>query len=221
MCMKIGILGAGDVGTTLAGGLAQRGHKVLIGTRNPSKEKLQQWLRNQPEGISTGSFSEAAAFGELLILCTRWSGTQAAIDKAGIWNFKGKILIDVTAPLAGKAPDQHGRLELNAGSSPSGGEQVQAWLQEAYVVKALNSIGHALMMDPHHNEEIAPTMFIAGNDELAKKAVTDLLFQMGWKDVADTGNISMSRHLEGLFVIWFAIGFRTGQWQHAFRLLRK
>ena len=139
---------------------------------------------------------------------------------AGIWNFKKKVVIDVTNPLDGKGPDKAGRLELALRNAASGGEQIQAWLQDAHVVKAFNSIGNPYMIMPRFKEG-EPTMFVAGNDDLAKKAVEDLLRQAGWKDVVDTGEIEMSRHLESLAVIWCAYGFRTGTWNHAFRLLRE
>ncbi|WP_298715040.1 NAD(P)-binding domain-containing protein [Chitinophaga sp.] len=217
--MKIAILGSGDVGMTLAGAFLARGHQVMIGTRHTQKEGLLDWLTAHP-AAQAGTYSETAAFGDVVVLCTGWTGTKAAIEMAGIWNFKKKIVIDVTNPLDGKGPDAMGRLHLSAGNAQSGGEQVQNWLQEAHVVKALNSIGNNGMIAPSFAEG-TPAMFIAGNDDLAKLAVTDILGQLGWKDVVDTGGIAMSRHLESLAVIWCAYGFRTGTWDHAFALLRK
>lgn len=218
--MKVGILGSGEAGCTLGRGLIRLGYSVMIGTRDPRKEKLQQWIQENRPAASLGTFAEAAASGDILFLCTSWSGTQAAIETAGVWNFRNKVVVDVTNPLDGKGPDHAGRLRLVTGNAASGGERVQRWLQDAHVVKAFNSTGSALMTDPAFDEG-PPTMFIAGNDELAKKAVTDLLRHLGWKDVQDTGSIEMSRHLESLYVIWSAVGFRTGKWHHAFRLLRK
>lgn len=218
--MKAGIIGSGVVGTTIGRGLVRLGHSVMIGTRHPKQEKLQQWMMENSPGSSIGTFAETAAYGDVIFLCTNWNGTQDVIEQAGVWNFKKKIIIDITNPLDGKGPDKAGRLGLAPGNSNSGGEQVQAWLPDAHVVKALNTIGNTLMVDPQFQEG-DPTMFIAGNDILAKKAVSDILHQLGWKDIADIGNIEMSRYLEGLAVIWCAIGFREGSWGHAFRLMRK
>ncbi|WP_341836048.1 NAD(P)-binding domain-containing protein [Chitinophaga pollutisoli] len=217
--MKIAILGSGDVGLTLAGAFLARGHQVMIGTRHTQKEGLLDWQAAHP-AAQAGTYSETAAFGDVVVLCTGWTGTKAAIEMAGIWNFKKKIVIDVTNPLDGKGPDASGRLHLSTGNARSGGEQVQSWLQEAHVVKALNSIGNSGMIAPAFSQG-TPAMFIAGNDDLAKLAVTDILGQLGWKDVVDTGDIAMSRHLESLAVIWCAYGFRNGTWDHAFALLRK
>lgn len=218
--MKAGIIGSGVVGTTIGRGLVRLGHSVMIGTRHPQQEKLQQWVKENSPGGSIGTFAETAAYGEVIFLCTNWAGTQSVIESSGVWNFKKKIIIDVTNPLDGKGPDKAGRLGLTSGNSGSGGEQVQAWLPDAHVVKALNTVGNTLMINPNLQEG-DPTMLIAGNDPLAKKAVSDILQQMGWNDIADIGNIEMSRYLEGLCVIWCAIGFREGSWNHAFRLLRK
>lgn len=218
--MKIGILGSGVAGTTLGHGLIRLGHSVMIGTGNPQKDELKRWLFENSQGGQLGTFSAAAAYGDIIILCSSWTGIKKVIEAAGIWNFKKKVVVDATNPLDGRGPDEAGRLTLVPGNNPSGGEQVQAWLQEAHIVKALNSIGSPLMIAPHL-EEGTPTMFIAGNDDLAKKAIADLLSQMGWQDVADIGNIEMSRHLESLYVIWYAYGFRAGTSRHAFRLLRK
>ncbi len=218
--MKVGILGSGVVGTTLGHALIRLGHSVMIGTEHPQKEALRMWLLENGQAGQIGPFSAAAAYGDIIILCTSWPGTKKAIESAGIWNFKKKVVLDVTNPLDGKGPDEWGRLSLSPGNCASGGEQVQAWLQDAHVVKTLNSNGHQLMIGPQLKEGI-PTMFMAGNDDLAKKAIADLLSQMGWQDVVDAGNIEMCRYLEGLYVLWYAYGVQTNSWQHAFRLLRK
>lgn len=219
--MNIGILGSGPVGLTLGKGLMQSGHHVIIGTRNPSKESLQQWIKQQGKQATAATFRQAAEGGELIILCTRWTGTKKAIEAAGIWNFKNKTVVDVTNPLDGKGPDEHGRLSFVLGHTTSAGEQVQAWLPpDARVVKALSCIGHEKMLLPVF-EEGAPTMFIAGNDDNAKAQVRFLLDQIGWNDVADMGRIEMSRSIEPLSILWAAWGFLNDSSGHAFKLLRK
>lgn len=219
--MKIGILGSGPVGLTLSEGLVRAGHEVVLGTRNPAKESLQQWIRKIGPHVTAAPFREAAAQGELLVICTSWSGTQKAIEAAGLWNFKNKVVVDVTNPLDGKGPDQQGRLSFSIGHTNSAGEQLQAWLPpDAYVVKALSCIGHESMFRPQHEQD-APTMFICGNKRQAKMAVTELLQQMGWIDIVDMGSIEMSRNIEPLSILWYAYGFRTGTWQHGFRLVKR
>ncbi|WP_143310862.1 NADPH-dependent F420 reductase [Chitinophaga vietnamensis] len=219
--MKIGILGSGPVGLTLAKGLIQAGHHVTIGTRNPAKESLQQWIKKAGKQATAGTFRQAAEFGEMILICTSWIGTQKAIEAAGIWNFKHKTIVDVTNPLDGKGPDEYGRLTFLIGHSNSAGEQIQAWLPpDAYVVKALSCIGHERMLLPNF-EEGTPTMFIAGNSADAKKLVIGLLHEIGWNDVADMGRIEMSRSIEPLSILWSAYGFLNDSSGHAFKLLKK
>ncbi|MDR6567742.1 hypothetical protein SAMN05660461_4578 [Chitinophaga ginsengisegetis] len=219
--MKIGILGSGPVGLTLGKGLIQAGHHVTIGTRNPARESLQQWIKKQGKQAMAGTFRQASEFGELLLICTSWAGTQKAIEAAGIWNFKNKTVVDVTNPLDGKGPDESGRLTFTIGHNNSAGEQIQAWLPpDANVVKALSCIGHEKMLLPDFKEG-APTMFIAGNNNDAKREVTNLLHQIGWLDVADMGKIEMSRSIEPLSILWAAYGFLNDSTGHAFKLLKR
>ncbi len=219
--MKIGILGSGPVGLTLGKGLIQTGHQVTIGTRNPSREALQQWIKKQGKQAMAGTFRQAAEFGELLLICTSWAGTKKAIEAAGIWNFKSKTVVDVTNPLDGKGPDENGRLTFTIGHTNSAGEQIQAWLPpDANVVKALSCIGHEKMLLPDFKEG-APTMFIAGNNNDAKREVVNLLHQIGWLDVADMGRIEMSRSIEPLSILWSAWGFLNDSSGHAFKLLKR
>lgn len=219
--MKIGILGSGPVGLTLGKGLIQTGHHVTIGTRNPSREALQQWIKKQGKQAMAGTFRQAAEFGELLLICTSWAGTKKAIEAAGIWNFKSKTVVDVTNPLDGKGPDENGRLTFTIGHTNSAGEQIQAWLPpDANVVKALSCIGHEKMLLPDFKEG-APTMFIAGNNNDAKREVVNLLHQIGWHDVADMGKIEMSRSIEPLSILWAAWGFLNDSSGHAFKLLKR
>lgn len=219
--MNIGILGSGPVGLTLGKALIQSGHHVIIGTRNPSKESLQQWVKKQGKQATAAPFRDAAQNGELIVICTSWAGTKKAIEAAGIWNFKNKIVVDVTNPLDGKGPDANGMLTFAIGHTTSAGEQIQAWLPpDAHVVKALSCIGYQHMQHPQF-EEGAPTMFIAGNNKAAKEAITQVLRQMGWQDVADMGNIEMSRNIEPLSILWSAWGFLNNSSGHAFKLLKK
>jgi predicted dinucleotide-binding enzyme len=97
--MKVGVLGTGDVGRVLGGGFVSRGHDVMIGSRDPSSEKVRDWVARQGGRASSGTFAEAAAYGELLVLATLWAGTENALRLAGEENTRGKVLIDATNPL--------------------------------------------------------------------------------------------------------------------------
>lgn len=163
--MNIGILGSGAVGQQLGLGFVRLGHDVKIGTRDAGK--LSDWLKQIGQRGSAGSFEDAAKFGEIVVLCTLWEGTESAINLAGKKNFSGKVMIDVTNPLdfsQGLPP----KFVATVGSSE--GEQVQRWLPDAKVVKAFNTIGNAIMCNPKRAEGV-PDLFIAGDDDAAKKTV--------------------------------------------------
>ena len=218
--MRVGIIGSGPVGQALGLGFTQRvpgrGDEVMIGSREPESEKLAAWKTRAGERAATGTFAQAAAFAELAILATTWSGTEHAIHLAGPENLAGKVLIDTTNPLAHQPG---GPPTLALGHSDSGGEQVQRWLPQTRVVKAFNIVGSAHMINPSFPAG-PPDMFICGNDAEAKATVTRLLTEFGWP-VIDIGGIEGSRLLEPLAMLWITYGARTGGWNHAFRLLRK
>ncbi len=214
--MRIGMLGTGDVGRVLGAGLVSLGHDVKIGSREPGGPKVQEWVSKTGRGASGGTFAEAAGFGEVIVLATLWSGTENAIHLADPKNFVGKTVIDATNPLV-LTPNAPPALAL--GHTDSGGEQVQRWLPGAHVVKAFNIVGNAHMVHPQFPGG-PPDMFICGNDEAAKKTVTEILNGFGWPTV-DIGGIEGSRLLEPLCILWVLYGIRTGGWNHAFKMMRK
>ena len=216
--MKIGILGSGDVGRKLADGFIELGHQVKIGSRDPRQSKLTEWIdKHDKEKASSGTFADTASFGELVVLATLWTGTADAIRHADSRNFASKIVIDVTNPLDfsnGMPP----RLAL--GHTDSAGETVQRMLPDSKVVKTFNIVGNPHMIHPDFPGG-KPTMFICGNDDEAKKMVTnDILTRFGWETI-DIGGIEGSRLLEPLALLWIMHYFRTGNGNHAFKLLQK
>ncbi len=215
--MRIAILGTGDVGQKLGSGFISLGHVVKMGSRDPKNDKLSAWVAANGKNASGGTFADAAQFGEVIVLATVWSGTENAIQLADPKNFVGKVVIDATNPLVfpcGKPPPH-----LALGWNDSGGEQVQRWLPGARVVKSFNIVGNAHMVHPDFQGG-PPDMFIAGNDDSAKKTVTEFLKQFGWS-VIDIGGIEGARLLEPMCILWVTCGLRYQDWNHAFKLLRK
>jgi 8-hydroxy-5-deazaflavin:NADPH oxidoreductase len=197
--MRIGILGSGDVGRKLADSFIENKHLVKIGSRNPNQEKLTEWMATHDKAkVSSGTFAEAASFGELDLIATLWAGTTDAIKMADPKNFAGKIVIDVTNPAAG--------------------ETVQRMLPDSKVVKAFNTVGNPHFMHPDFPGG-PPTMFICGNNDEAKKTVIDdILTKFGWETI-NIGGIEGARLLEPLALLWITHYFRTGNGNHAFKLL--
>jgi len=214
--MKIGILGSGVVGQTLGAGFAALGHEVKMGSREPGSERVQDWVARTGVLSSAGTFSDAAAFADLAVLATGWSGTDNAIHLADPRNLVGKVVIDATNPLA-YAADAPPSLAL--GFNDSGGEQVQRLLPDSKVVKAFNTVGAPHMVNPDFPGG-PPDMFICGNDTEAVAQVKDICERFGWS-VIDIGGIEGARLLEPLAILWVLYGIRTGGWGHAFKLLKK
>jgi 8-hydroxy-5-deazaflavin:NADPH oxidoreductase len=212
--MKIGVIGSGIVGQTLAGGFLKHGHPAMLGTRNPQKPEAQAWLKANPSG-QVGTFEETARFGELIVLATHGGVAEEALRLAGLANLAGKTILDATNPLS-NAPPVDGILEFFTGSNESLGERVQAAAPESRVVKAFNSVGSAFMVNPAFADG-TPTMFYCGNDVSAKQQVADIITQFGWEPY-DLGTIVASRALEHLCRIWCAPGFLRNDWTHAFKI---
>jgi predicted dinucleotide-binding enzyme len=213
--MKVGVLGSGEVARTLASGLLKHGYEVKLGSRTP--EKLAEWARANAKG-QTGTFAEAAAFGELIILAVKGNAAAEALRLAGAANLKGKAVADTCNPIA-DAPPVNGVLQFFTGPNESLLEQLQSEFKDAHLVKAFNSVGAARMVDPEF-EGGKPTMFICGNDESAKKGVGRILDDFGW-ETADMGAAEAARAIEPLCMLWCIPGFLRNEWTHAFKLLKK
>jgi hypothetical protein len=214
--MKIGILGTGEVGKALAAGFLGKGDSVMMGSRDAANPKLVEWVKGAGPKASGGTFADVAAWADLVVLATLWSGTENALKLAGADRLKGKVVMDATNPLVFK-PNQPPSLAL--GHTDSGGEQVQRWLPGAKVVKVYNTVGNAHMVHPKFPGG-PPDMFICGNDAGAKQTVSGICAAFGWPTI-DCGGIEGSRLLEPLCILWVQYGFSTGGWNHAFKLLRK
>jgi predicted dinucleotide-binding enzyme len=215
--MKIGIIGSGEVGRTLGSAFINEGHAVLLGTRNPGKEAVVKW-KSENDEARTGSFQDAAVFGDLLVLATAGHAAENALALAGLENLQGKTVIDITNPIA-PSPPEKGVLKFTTDLNSSLMEKLQRQAPSAKFVKAFNSVGSSLMYKPSFTEG-KPTMFICGNDAEAKKQVAEILDVFGW-EAEDMGTVEAARAIEPLCILWCIPGFLRNQWTHAFKLLKK
>jgi predicted dinucleotide-binding enzyme len=214
MKTKIGILGSGVVARVLGSGFLKYGYEVMLGTRDLSKLTDWQALNN----AKLGNFSEAAAFGDIVILASKGTAAEAVLQLAGSVNLKGKVVIDTTNPIEDAAP-VNGVLQYFTGLGDSQMERLQASFPDARFVKAFNSVGNHFMINPDFGG-IKPTMFICGNDADAKMQVTTILDQFGW-EIEDMGAVEAARAIEPLCILWCIPGFIRNEWMHAFKLLKK
>jgi predicted dinucleotide-binding enzyme len=200
--MRIGILGTGIVGRTLATKLTKLGHDVSMGSRKAGGEKAASWVKEAGEKSSEGTFADAAAYGDMVFNCTSGIASLEALNAAGGQNLGGKTLVDVANPLdfsKGMPPT------LSVCNTDSLGEQIQRAFPTANVVKTLNTVSANVMVDP----SIIPglhTMFVSGNDAKAKAEVTTILKAgFGWKEVIDLGDISCARGQEMYLALWLRL----------------
>lgn len=215
--MRVGVIGSGDVGRVLAAGLLKHGYEVMLGTRDPGAGKIAAWQKENP-GISSGTFEEAARFGEMIVLAVAGAAVENAVDLAGPVNFEGKVVIDTNNPIASRPPVK-GVLQFTTGPNESLGEWLQQKLPGARIVKAFSCVGSELMVNPSF-EQGMPTMFICGNDESAKAEVIRILDLFGWEPY-DCGAIEAARAIEPLCLLWCLPFFLRQDRRHAFRMLSR
>lgn len=226
--MKIAVLGTGSAGRTVAAGLAKLAHEVVIGTRDPEATLARQepsamgappfseW-HGQHGDVALATYEEAAAAAELIVNLTNGMGSLDALAAAGTRNLAGKILVDISNPLdlsQGFPPF------LNPVNTDSLGEQIQQAFPETKVVKTLNTMNAAVMVNPGRVAGGDHSVFVSGNDGDAKKAVTSLLQSLGHTDVIDLGDISTARGAEMMLPVWIRLWGALGTPDFNFKIAR-
>ena len=202
------------VAKALGEGFLKNGYEVKLGTRTTSK--LDEWLAEGGKGASAGSFADAAAFGDILVLAVKGTVAESALELVSADNLTGKTILDATNPIAETGP-VNGVLPFFTDQNYSLMEQLQSLYPAARFVKAFSSVGSAFMVDPQF--ESKPSMFICGNDAEAKAQASTIIEQFGW-EAEDMGDAESARAIEPLCMLWCLPGFRENRWTHAFKLLK-
>jgi predicted dinucleotide-binding enzyme len=213
--MNVAVLGSGKVGEVLANGFLEHGDTVMRGSREPGK--LAEWKTKAGARASTGTFDEAARFGDLVVLAVKGIAAESVVDLCGPGCLDGKVVIDTTNPIAEKPPD-HGVLSYFTTLDRSLMERLQSRAPAARFVKAFSCVGNALMVNPRLPGG-PPTMFICGNDASAKAEVRAILDRFGWA-TEDLGAVEAARAIEPLCILWCIPGFLGNGWMHALKMLR-
>lgn len=211
--MNIGILGTGMVGRALAGKLTELGHSVCLGTRDPAETLARsgpdrmgqppvgEWLKQHPT-IKLGTYAESAAHGVVLVNATNGAGSLDALRLAGADHLAGKVLLDISNPLdfsRGMPPT------LFVKDTDSLAEQIQRAFPETQVVKTLNTLTAALMVNPGQLAGGDHSVFLSGDDANAKAVVADLLRSFGWRDIIDLGGLATARGAEMVLPAWLSL----------------
>ena len=201
--MRYGVLGTGIVGRTLGTKLVQLGNEVCMGARAEGGQAALEWVASAGGSAREGTFTEAAAFGEVVICAVAGAHALSALGMAGADALRGKVLLDVSNPIAegtGFPP------ALSVCNTDSVGEQLQRALLETRVVKTLNTVNCAVMVDPasvpgSHN------VFVGGEDDAAKRVAVSMLSSFGWPEgsVIDLGGIETARGTEMYLALWIRL----------------
>jgi 8-hydroxy-5-deazaflavin:NADPH oxidoreductase len=213
--VKLAIIGAGNVGGTLGSAWAKKGgHEVFFGVRSPNSDKTQALVGALGGKARAGTAAEAVAFGEMIVLATPWTATEAVVRSMGDLN--GRTILDATNPLT-MGPDGLG---LEIGHSISAGEKVQGWAKGSSVFKTLNTTGFGNMANPVFHG-VKSVMFVAGDDMAKKPKVIELVAALGF-EVVDAGPLRNARLLEAHAMLWIELALKRGlgrDW--AFALVRR
>ncbi|MET3772815.1 NADPH-dependent F420 reductase [Arthrobacter nitrophenolicus] len=211
--MRIAVFGTGTVGRALAGALAERGHEVTVGTRDPGetasrtgpdrmgRPPFSEWQAGHPE-VGLADYAGAAGSAELVVNATSGAGSLPALGAAGAARLAGKVLVDVSNPLdfsQGMPP------VLNPVNTDSLAERIQQAFPGARVVKTLNTMNAALMVDPGRLAGGDHSVFLSGDDAAAKDTVRDLLESFGHRDIIDLGDITSARGAEMWLPLWLRL----------------
>ncbi|MFI2763707.1 NADPH-dependent F420 reductase [Streptomyces echinatus] len=205
--MRYAVLGTGEVGRTLAGRLLELGHEVTLGSRTRDNPVAVEWATAEAGRAHAGTFAEAAAAGEVVVNAVGGRVALDALEAAGAEHLAGKVLVDVSNPLA----FEDGAPLLDPVGSDSVGERIQRAFPGAHVVKTLNTVNCRVMVDPGRVPG-EHQVFVCGADARAKEQVTALLGEFGWPAgrVLDLGGIRAARAMEMYLPLWLTLFERFG-----------
>jgi len=212
---KIGVVGSGLVGKTLAEGFLGFGHEVMRGSRDG--KKLDDWKASASPKASTGTFAETARFGDVVVLAVKGGAAESAVALCAD-ALDGKLVLDTTNPIA-EAPPENGVLRFFTAQNESLMERLQAKTPKARFVKCFSCVGSAFMVKPDFGGQ-KPTMFICGNDPKARAETTEILTTFGW-ETEDLGSARSAGAIESLCMLWCIPGLQSNKWNHAYKVLKK
>lgn len=201
--MNITFVGVGNVGAPLADHLQRLGHHVRIAARDPQSQKVQDAL-NRNANLDVQEPLAAVEAADVVFLATPFAAAESALTPLKTI-LSGKVLVDCTNPVGAN-------LTHGLQSQHSGSEIVQQLVPEAYVVKSFSIYGYENFEDIHYSGygDLKPAMLIAGNDVTAKSIVVEICQQLGWEPI-DTGDLSMSLHLEHMTLLWIKMARVQGR----------
>ncbi|MFL6156212.1 MAG: NADPH-dependent F420 reductase [Marmoricola sp.] len=208
--MRVAVIGTGSVGRTLTDGFRRVGHDVVVGTRDVEETRTrEEW--SDEEALMR--FGEAGDGADLVVNATSGNVSAAALSQVDL---DGKVLLDVANPLdfsQGFPPT------LSVKDTDSLAEQLQRTFPQARVVKSLNTVNAAVMVDPA-KLPAESTIFLAGDDAEARALVRGLLTELGWVDVVEFDSLDAARGLEMWLPLWVRLMRNLGTADFNVKLVR-
>ncbi|MFI6285605.1 NADPH-dependent F420 reductase [Streptomyces sp. NPDC051018] len=200
---NIGVLGTGNAGRALGTHLAEAGHAVVFGSRDPDARR--------DLGLPALTVADAIAHGDIVVNATPGTASLALLRPFAS-RFTGKVLLDIAVGFTDT-------LEL-AHPNSSIGEQLQEALPGASVVKTFCTVDSIVMVTP---EVLTGPghVFLSGEDEDAKARVAALLRDLGWSDSAlfDLGGIATARGQEHMALFLIAVAESLGSYTFGLRVV--
>jgi NADPH-dependent F420 reductase len=211
--MTIGILGTGNVASTLGGRFAELGHEIVYGSRDTTSAKVADLMRGHVGSVRAASPDEMAAGADLVLLAVPFAALETALPPLAD-RLRGKIVVDATNPILPRLAG------LSHGRDDSGAEHVARLLPGARVVKAFNTVGYQVMASPEMGGTPA-LLPVAADDAGARETVCDLARAVGF-DAIDFGPLSNARYTEPLAMVWITLA-HVQKWgpDFAFALIRR
>lgn len=191
MAATIAVIGTGNVGSALGPAFAAKGHTIIYGSRDPSKESVNELVAKTGNGASATTQPEAAAQADIVILAVPGMLVEEIVKNLG--DLSGKIIIDPTNPL--RMTDAG----IRFAAETSNAELIQQAAPGAYVVKAFNTLNWRFMMDPDASGEPISIPVVGDHDE-AKAVVADLITSIGLEPI-DVGPLEFAHWVEGMAIL--------------------
>lgn len=186
---KIGLVGSGMIGSTLAALWAKAGHEVMVSSRHP--ETLAGLVDELGPKARAGTAEEAVRFGEVVVLTTPLKAVPSLATTLGA-ELKGKIVIDTNNPYK----NRDGEIADDAVRDGKGsGLWVQRHFPEARVVKAFNTVYFETLRNEAHRAGDRVGIPLASDDEDALREVADLVRDAGF-DPVEVGPMERSREFD-------------------------
>jgi 8-hydroxy-5-deazaflavin:NADPH oxidoreductase len=194
----IALLGTGRMATTLARIWLDKGHTLVLGSRNP--EVARGRLGALGEQVRVTDFADACAGKDVIVVAVPFHAVAEVVAACG--DLTGKIVIDTTNPWT------PGTDRLAVGPETSAAEEIARIAKGAHVIKAMNGIFWKNLRDPVANGTKL-SMFYCGDDDSSKSTFAELALQLGF-DPIDCGPLPRARILESIALLWARLAFEQG-----------